>query len=178
MRTIYNQGQEVYDEVFFPNRKLTISRVNYDKETIEVCGEFYDFEGYKIDDETNKRISKIATLSTKSYSLNGFEQKSKVPTYKVAEKWYIDKYCKKVDLVEELDAVKKLSVLRDYYNNGWVPDLENYFYIGSFFRGEFVVREHKTITYDRRFLFFKTEELATSFLNEQKELLELAQEFI
>ena len=178
MKTIFNQGQEVYDEVFFPNRKLTISKINYNKETIEVCGEFYDFEGYKIDDETDKRVSSIPTLSTKSYSLNGFEQKSKIPTYKEAEKWYKDKYWKKVELDENVNAVKQLSVLRDYYNNGWIPNCEKYFYIESFFGGEFAVREQDHISYDRRFLFFKTEKLANSFLNEQKELLELAQEFI
>lgn len=174
MRTIFNQGQVVYDEIFFPNRKLTISNIDYNNERIEVCGGYYDFEGYRLDDETFEHILSIPTLSTKSYSLNGFEQKSKIPTYKIAEEWYKKKYWKKVELEEALEAMKQLSVLRDYYNNGWVPNFEKYFYISSFFDGDFAVMPPEEVTYKKRFLFFKTKELANTFLNEQKELLEIA----
>ena len=174
MMTIFNQGQEVYDEVFFPNRKLTISNINYSNEKIEVCGEYYDFEGYRLDDETFKRVLSIPTLSTRSYSLNGFEQKSNIPTYKTAEEWYKKKYHEKVELEDALDAIKQLSVLRNYYNNGWVPDFGKYFYISSFTDGDFAVIEFDECTYEKRFLTFKTRETATKFLNEQKELLAIA----
>ncbi len=174
MRTIFNKGQEVYDEVFFPNRKLTISNINYRKEVIEVCGKYYDFEGYRIEEETNERLSTIPTLSTKPYSLNGFEQKSKIPTYKMAEDWYEKRYYKKVELDDAARAMRKLSVLRDYYNNGWIPDLKKYFYIGSFFDGHLAVMKHEEVNYKKHFLFFETEKLAELFLNEQRELLEIA----
>lgn len=172
--TVFYQGQEVYDEIFFPNKKLTISRISYSEEKIEICGEYYDFEGYKLDDETCERLSNAPTLSTKPYSLNGFEQKSKIPTYKMAEEWYMKKYWKKIELEDAMKAVKQLSVLRDYYNNGWVPNFEKYFYISSFFEGGFAVKEPDRVTYEKRFLFFKTKELAEKFLNEQKQLLENA----
>lgn len=175
--TVFNQGQEVYDEVFFPNMKLTISKISYHEETIEVCGEYYDFEGYKLDDEEYERLTTIPTLSTKPYSLSNFEQKSNVPTYKMAEEWYKKKYSKKVDLKDALDAIKKLSILKDYYNNGWIPNYEEYFYIGSFFGKDFYVIDSKDTNYscEKRFLVFKTKELATKFINEQKELLEIAE---
>ena len=174
--TIFNQGQEVYDEVFFPNRQLVISKIDYYKELIEVCEEYYDFEGYRLDDERHERITTIPTLSSKQYSLNNFEQKSNIPTYKMAEEWYKKRYHEKVDLKYALDAIKKLYVLRDYYNNSWIPDYEEYFYIGNFFGGDFYVIDSRSTNYncEKRFLAFKTEETATRFLNEQKELLEIA----
>lgn len=180
MMTVFNQGQEVYDEVFFPNRKLTISKINYQEERIEICEEYYDFEGYRLDDVSYERVLDIPTLSTKSYSLKGFEQKSNIPTYKIAEKWYKEKYHEKVELEGSLDAIKKLYVLRDYYNNSWIPDYEEYFYIGNFFGGDFYVIDSRSTNYDceKRFLAFKTKETATRFLNEQKELLEIAKSLL
>ena len=178
MMTVFNQGQEVYDEVFFPNRTLTISKIDYRQERIEVCEEYYDFKGYRLDDTSYERILDIPTLSTKSYSLKGFEQKSNIPTYKIAEDWYKKKYNEKIELEDSLDAIKKLYVLRDYYNNGWTPNFEEYFYISSFFNGDFAVMTDKEVTYKKRFLFFKTRELAIKFLNEQKALLEQAKSLL
>ena len=84
----------------------------------------------------------------------------------MAEEWYKKRYHEKVDLKYALD----------YYNNSWIPDYEEYFYIGNFFGGDFYVIDSRSTNYDceKRFLAFKTKETATRFLNEQKELLEIA----
>ena len=131
-----------------------------------------------------------STLSTEPYKLEmqGFEQKSSTPTYEDAVKWvesnnnYNPAYVEinekeKVFLSETyfyaFEALRKLIILRDYYNEGWQPDWNN-----SGFK-QCIELEGKVIcgrdnAYSSRVLAFKSGEIRDKFLDEQKELLEIA----
>ena len=64
--------------------------------------------------------------------------------------------------------------LRDYYNEGWQPDWSNYNEIKWTIEN---VNNNLTVTNEYTFnqvMFFNSEKLAELFLNEQKELLEIA----
>ena len=77
------------------------------------------------------------------------------------------------NLDECAEALKKLIILRDYYNEGWQPDWNSD-------RNKFCIHVHKgelnCICYSFTFrpLFFKTYEIRNKFLEDQKELLEIA----
>lgn len=131
-----------------------------------------------------------STLSTEPYKLEmqGFEQKSSTPTYEDAVKWvesnnnYNPAYVEinekeKVFLSETyfyaFEALRKLIILRDYYNEGWQPDwtkatvkycIEVYGEDLSIIDFQFKLKP----------MAFKTREIRDKFLEEQRELLEIA----
>lgn len=74
---------------------------------------------------------------------------------------------------EVFEALRKLVILRDYYNEGWQPDWEddkNKFCI-SVENGKPCLELWLN---NSRVLAFKSHEIAYNFLEEQKELLEKA----
>lgn len=190
METIFKKGMKVYDQIMFPNEKgviLEVKDCNL-KYPIIVKTEKEEIH-YTVDGRYFTNTEK--TLSTKPYKaiFEGFEQKSHTPTYEDAVKWvednsdynsiYIDVNEEKEMFLSEkyfyaFDALRKLIILREYYNRGWKPnwedDDENKYVI---------LTENDVITGTRnysykRVLVFETTEIRDRFLEEQKELLEIA----
>lgn len=187
MKTVFKEGMEVYDQLNFPNKKGVIVEISNDENDpypVEVSFEnevgrnYYTPEG---------RFSKkhIPTLSTKPYEieLQGFEQKAPAPTYEEAEEWMKKEYAKGSlclmmrDVFEALEALRKLIVLRDYYNEGWQPDWSK----KSTMHFTIRVRNNKITTDSNSdineyntVLVFRDYTIRDSFFEEQRELLETA----
>ena len=139
MKTVFKEGMKVYDQVNFPNLEGKIEEIYisegqeypivlFEGKKERVC---YNFEGC-LSDRTTK------TLSTKPYKIEfqGFEQKENIITYKEALDWvnYSNKYdlllrddymYLSADIYRAFEALKKLIILREYYNEGWQPDWED-----------------------------------------------------
>lgn len=189
METIFKVGMKVYDQVNFPNLEGKIEEIYisegqeypivlFEGKKERVC---YNFEGC-LSDRTTK------TLSTKPYKIEfqGFEQKAPARTYEEALKeahrkgdYYYQPYHLEVpskELAEATMALLKLLFLRDYYNEGWQPDWKDDTWkyiilakVGIYW--EFIV-DNKASYY--RVLHFKSREIAEKFLEDQRELLEIA----
>nr|DAX66030.1 MAG TPA: hypothetical protein [Caudoviricetes sp.] len=193
MKTVFKVGMEVYDQVFFGKTPLKIKEVKADMSLRVLYGEVtycYTGDGRFIgDDITSNRwrpLSQTPTLSTSPYTLQGFEQKEPVPTFEEAweeaESIYKPKseYDKEEyggyptqELADASEALRRLLFLRDYYNEGWQPDWKNEekkFSI-EIYEGEFDTFESVEC---QRVFSFKTEEIRDKFLEEQRELLEIA----
>ena len=191
MKTVFKVGMEVYDQVNNPNKKGKVLDIKEDAFShkihsydypIEVQFEgkddlsYYDLEGCPV-------WSSNPTLSTSPYTLQGFEQKAPIRTYEEAVEWleknskdrviYADEAYINEEYERAFEALKKLTILRDYYNEGWQPDWEDEeekFSI-QVCEGEFHTFESIEC---QRVVSFKTEEIRDKFLEEQRELLETA----
>lgn len=187
MRTIFKIGMTVYDRVVFPNMEGKVVDIN-------VCSSFpvkvrredgSDFS-YTADGRYHKDIE--PTLSTKPYTFENFEQeKSSAPSYEDVLEIARDKggyyYLPKdlpvpsKELADATMALLKLLFLRDHYNKGWRPDLKNKKRRGVSVvldsEGNFfvwgVLKETETHA-----LVFEDEKVAKRFIEEQRELLEIA----
>ena len=178
MKTVFKVGQEVFDQLNFPNKKGVIVEISNDENDpypVEVSFEneagrnYYTPEG---------RFSKkhIPTLSTKPYEieLQGFEQKAPAPTYEDAEEWIIKESEKgNIFLMSKdvLEALRRLVIIRDYYNEGWKPRNNSYVHIITTRNGELV---RDCLMGDFRVLYFKSQEIRNTFFEDQRELLEIA----
>ena len=189
MKTVFKEGMEVYDQLNFPNKKGVIVEISNDENDpypVEVSFEneagrnYYTPEG---------RFSKkhIPTLSTKPYKIEfqGFEQKEPAPTYDKALDWleknskdrviYADEAYINEEYERAFEALKKLTILREYYNKGWQPDWES---SKGVWKHSIVCYEGnicKDLSYKiSRILTFRTKEIRDKFLEEQRELLETA----
>lgn len=191
MKTVFKEGMEVYDQLNFPDKKGVIVEISNEENDPYPIGVSFENESGRNYYTPEGRFSKehIPTLSTKPYEivLEGFEQKAPAPTFKEAEKklkYDRDKYAY-FDLAgrnilypkgispEVFEALRKLVILRDYYNEGWQPDWEddkNKFCI-SVEKGKPCLELWLNTS---RVLAFKSHEIAYNFLEEQKELLEKA----
>ena len=197
METIFKVGMKVYDQVFFGDDTLEIIEVRGDMSLRVLYGEAtycYTGDGRFIgDDIISNRwncISQIPTLSTSPYTLQGFEQKAPVPTFEEAWKKTMRLYEPKSEynkeeykgypsqeLADASEALRRLLFLRDYYNEGWHPnkkdkeqrgvsvtlDCDNNFMVWG------ILKETEPYKF-----IFKNDETAEKFLEEQKELLEIA----
>lgn len=191
MKTVFKEGMKVYDSVFFGDETLEIIEVRGDMSLRVLYGEAtycYTGDGRFIgDDIISNRwncISQIPTLSTSPYTLQGFEQKAPARTYEEALEWleknskdrviYADEAYINEEYERAFEALKKLVILRDYYNEGWQPDWKSTeelkYYIKKYI-DEFLIKNTHIFIYP---LFFKSEKIALKFLEEQKELLEIA----
>lgn len=187
MKTIFKVGMKVYDQVFEPDIKGEVLDVNTEipHHTITVlfghntC--YYTAEGCR-------GQHKIRTLSTSPYTIQGFEQKAPASTFEEAwtgtDRIYEPKseYDKEEfggypsqELANAAEALRRLLFLRDYYNDGWQPnwddDTEKHT-IETCCNEEFVIEPSST-NYPR-VLSFKSKKIRNQFLEEQKELLEIA----
>lgn len=187
MKTIFKVGMKVYDQVNFPNLEGKIEEmyiiegqdypiVSFEGKKERVC---YNSEGC-LSDHTTK------TLSTKPYKVEfqGFEQKASTPTYhEVLKKairegnYYYLPDCLEVPSEELCDAtiaLLKLLFLRDYYNEGWQPnwrdESEEKYSIGASSNKLFATKTNRA----NYILTFREESIRDKFLEEQKELLEIA----
>ncbi len=192
MKTVFKVGMEVWDKTISPKRG----------KVIEVFTDYkYDFP-IKVEFENNVKVKyttdgcfvknkgTVPTLSTSDYSIEtkGFEQKAPVPTFEEAWKKTMRLYEPKSEydkeeykgypsqeLADASEALRRLLFLRDYYNEGWQPDWKS---SKGFWKHSIVCYEgkiHKDLSYKISMIFtFKTEEIRDKFLEEQKELLEIA----
>lgn len=190
MKTVFKVGMEVYDQVLEPNKKGTIVEI---KEgyliAFPVSVQFEnctDIRNYTLDGRYNR--NREQTLSTKPYKIvfDGFEQKAPVPTFETAVNWiasdnrYNPAYVEinekeKVFLSKTyfyaFDALRKLTILRDYYNESWKPKNNSYVHIITTRNGELV---KDCLMGDFRVLYFESVEIRNTFFEEQRELLEIA----
>lgn len=197
MKTVFKVGMEVYDQVFFGKAPLKITEVKGDMTLRVLCGGVtycYTGDGRFIgDDITSNRhrgLSQTPTLSTAPYTLQGFEQKAPIPTFEEVwtktERIYKPKseYDKEEfggypsqELANAAEALRRLLFLRDYYNEGWQPDLKN-----KEQRGTAAILDSKNVFFvwdvlketETYALVFKDRKTAKCFIEEQKELLEIA----
>ena len=191
MKTGFKVGMEAWDKTISPNKGKVIEVLNDTKFPFPIKVKFDD--DLKIDYTGDgcfvKSEGAIPTLSTSDYSIDiiGFEQKAPAPTYEEALKeahrkgdYYYLPDCLEVpseELVDATIALLKLLFLRDYYNEGWQPNLKNKEQRGISVildsEGNFfvwgVLKETETYA-----LVFKDEKVAKRFIEEQKELLEIA----
>lgn len=186
MKTVFRKGMKVYDQFNSPDMEGVVVEVidnECDDYPIGVSFLKYDICYYTPEGRFNK--SDIPTLSTKPYEVEfkGFEQKAPAPTYEEAIEWCIknlEDYRESVctEYVNEkqdnaFEALRKLVILRDYYNEGWQPDwtkatvkycIEVYGEDLSIIDFQFKLKP----------MAFKTREIRDKFLEEQRELLEIA----
>lgn len=185
MKTVFKVGMEVYDNIFFPNSKGEVVRIDKHIDCERVIVQF-DCLDYELSYTEKGRLTSTyngatPTLSTKPYTLQGFEQKAPVPTYEEALKeaqrkgdYYYQPYHLEVpskELAKATMALLKLLFLRDYYNEDWQPKNSSYVYIITT-RNRKLVKD--CLMGDFRVLYFKSQEISNRFFEEQKELLEIA----
>ena len=189
METIFKVGMEVYDSLNFPDMKGVVKNIEKD------CMGFW-FVDVKFDKfvqsytlQGSLSASNRPTLSTKPYKaiLEDFEQKAPAPTLDEAIRWLKDNdldtvlvedskatYFTKKENYFAFDALRRLIIFRDYYNQGWQPnwcDYKQTKYIIENYMDEIWTEDgHRTSS----ILAFKTPEIRDKFLEEQRELLEIA----
>lgn len=179
MKTIFKEGMEVYDQIYEPDVKGKVLDVNMQISPHPItvkfgsCVRYYTAEGCR-------GRNQIRTLSTSPYTLQGFEQKELIPTYEEVIKgknyFYLPEYlvAPNKELAVATVALLKLLFLRDYYNEGWQPDWKSTeelkYYIKNYI-DEFLIKKTHIFIYP---LVFKSEKIALKFLEEQRELLEIA----
>lgn len=193
METIFKEGQEVFDEVFREGKKGIIRLISKNKFRNFILVDFedsipalYTFDGilFDIDGEFIDARPTLSVFETKYVSKEDFK---KIPTFEEAwtetERIYEPKseYDKEEfggypsqELANAFEALRKLIFLRDYYNSNWKPDWNNsdkFKYCIEIYRGNLESMNYNT-TY--KIMFFKTPEIRDKFLEEQRELLEIA----
>ena len=178
MKTVFKVGMKVYDQLVFPDKEgKVISVVESDDYPIKV-----HYKGLKINELSYTTDGRYytdikPTLATKPYIFEGFEQKAPIPTYEdiVKERNYIylpeNLVAPNKELADAVVALLKLLFLRDYYNEGWQPKNSSYVYIITTRNRELV---KDCLMGDFRVLYFRSQEISNRFLEEQKELLEIA----
>ena len=180
MKTIFKVGMKVYDQLNFPNKEGVVVEVNNDESDEYPIGvSFENEEGrYYYTPEGCFYKEQISTLSTKPYKVElvGFEQKSPAPTYGealVKAKTNFNGY-PSYELAMAAEALQKLLFLRDYYNEGWQPnwrdESEEKYSIGASSNKLFATKTNRA----NYILTFREESIRDKFLEEQKELLEIA----
>ena len=191
MKTVFKVGMKVYDQVVFPNEEGEVIEIrDYKDYPILVETESGNTYFYTLDGRVF--LKHTPTLSISPYKLEGFRQAptfgealkwlrdeylDESVTYKIdGEKYFADYYYSKNAPYKSFEALRKLTILRDYYNNGLKQeDLGNVINaiiierVGDEY--QIVVRKHLSTIH---VLSFKSEEIAFKFLEEQKELLEIA----
>lgn len=178
MKTVFKKGMKVYDSVFFPKSEGKVVDIDKQIDCERVIVRF-DCLDYKLSYTeqgrlTSTRNESAPTLSTSPYTLQGFEQKAPVPTYEEAEEWIRKEYEKGNNYLmmkDVLEALRRLVILRDYYNEGWQPKNSSYVHIITTRNRELV---KDCLMGDFRVLYFESKEIRNTFFEEQRELLEIA----
>lgn len=187
MKTVFKKGMKVYDSVLFPKSEGKVVNIekHIDCERVIVQFDCLDYEIPYTEQgiRASTRKEYTPTLSTRPYTLQGFEQKAPTPTYEDAEEWIRKEYAKgnnHLMMKDVLEALRKLIILRDYYNEGWQPDWKD----GSYkeilcFEADFHSKKDFKYRFyasksEPRVLAFKNSEIRKKFFEDQKELLEIA----
>jgi hypothetical protein len=186
MKTVFKKGMKVYDQLVFPDKEgKVISVVESDDFPIKVHHEGLD-ENISYTEDGRYYLDIEPTLSTKDYTLQGFEQKAPVPEFYEALGWLENNKNYKtvirdertypsMEIYKAFEALRKLIILRDFYNEGWQPDWDDdtvKHTIETCCNDEFVIEPSST-NYPR-VLSFKSKKIRNRFFEEQKELLEIA----
>lgn len=180
MKTIFKKGMKVYDQFNSPDTEgVVVEVIDNECDDYPIVVSFlneYDIYYYTPEGRFNK--GDIPTLSTKPYKIEfqGFEQKAPTPTYEEAEEWIRKEYAKgnnHLMMKDVLEALRKLIILRDYYNEGWQPDWndDTTKYVIKCVSGDLSDSISICVSYTMN---FKSQEIAKKFIKEQKELLEIA----
>ena len=187
METVFKVGMEVYDQVNYPNKKGKVVDVEpaVDDDNFPIEVEFegeYSSSCYTLDGRLD--LEQIPTLSTTPYEikLEGFEQESPAPTYERirAEALKKGEYVSILNGIElpddktakAFEALAKLIWLRDYYNDGWIPNFMDGYWNPYIIHKDIV--EKGETSREVRVLTFKTEEIRQKFKREQMDLLKIA----
>lgn len=189
MKTVFKVGMEVWDKTISPNKGKVIEAFADTKFDFPIKVEFED--GLKVQYTNDgcfvKSKGAINTLSTSNYSIDfkGFEQKAPAPTFEEALDWLDNNenyqtvfenertYLSK-EIYDAFEALRKLIILRDYYNEGWQPDWSDNDTI------KFTIYVNFkdlccSVNYSiNNILAFKSKEIRDKFFEEQRELLEIA----
>lgn len=192
MKTIFKVGMEVWDKTISPNKGKVIEVLEDTNFDFPIKVEFED--GLKVQYTNDgcfvKSKGAINTLSTSNYSIDfkGFEQKAPAPIFEDAIKWLLENnkydvsisddskatYFTKDENYSAFEALRKLTIIRDYYNEGWKPDWKN-----DYENKSVILTENDKIKCEenysyKRVLSFKSKEIRNKFLEEQIDLLEIA----
>ena len=193
METVFKENQEVFDEVFREGKKGIVRIVSKNKFRNYILVDFenstpalYTFEGILIDIDGESVYARptLSVFETKYVSKEDFK---KIPTFEEAWKKTMRLYEPKSEynkeeykgypsqeLADASEALRRLLFLRDYYNEGWKPDWND----DRITKWTIEVSNNSlNVTNEISFsrpLYFKTELLAEKFLEEQRELLEIA----
>ena len=184
MKTIFKKGMKVYDQFVFPGKEGKVLKiVEEDSYPIKVTlGDPKILWCYTKDGRYGAKLE--PSLATSPYSIVGFEQKVPKPEFDEALDWLDNNenyqtvfedertYPSK-EIYNAFEALRKLIILRDYYNEGWQPDYNSSESKFSIIPYEDKLVDNKTINVGR-IMTFKTEEIRNKFLEEQIELLEIA----
>jgi len=185
MKTVFRVGMKVYDQIVFPDKEVEVLEIRNDLDyPVRVSSDGKSiFAAYTADGRYAKNLN--PTLSTSPYKIKGFEQKSSIPTYDeiIAESLKKGEYVAVLNGIElpdekmakAFETLAKLIWLRDYYNEGWQPDWD-------INKVKYVIKRHGNIRFSNiettenypSILYFKSKEIKDKFLEEQKELLEIA----
>ena len=188
MKTVFKVGMKVYDSVFFPESEGEVVKIEkqIDYERVIVQFDCLDYElSYTEQGRlTSTHNEATPTLSTSPYTFDGFEQKEPAPMYEEALEWFKKNSKDRVIYADEayineeyeraFEALRILIIFREYYNQGWQPDWKNPDVIKhtiEVFSNELRKSGNYTL---QQLLVFKTKEIRNKFLEEQRELLEIA----
>nr|DAK43359.1 MAG TPA: hypothetical protein [Caudoviricetes sp.] len=192
MKTVFKVGMKVYDQFNSPDMEGVVVEVIDDEcDDYPIVVSFLnEYDIYYYTPEGRFKKSDIPTLSTKPYKIEfqGFEQKAPAPTFEeiVRDKNYIylpeNLVAPNKELADATKALLKLLFLRDYYNEGWQPDWcnqhqEKFCIINFLGEIDLINYSKKSKFEENKFyhvLTFETEEIRDKFLEDQKELLEIA----
>lgn len=184
METVFKVGMKVYDQIYEPDVKGEVLDVNMQISPHPItvkfgsCVRYYTAEGCR-------GRNQIRTLSTSPYRIEGFEQKAPAPTIKDALEWLrkndgcdeFDNNYPKKENVFCFEALRKLIILRDYYNEGWQPDWSEKNKMHFCIRvrnNKITIDSSSDINEFNTVLVFRDYTIRDKFLEEQKELLEIA----
>ena len=186
MKTIFKVDQKVYDQVNFPNSEGVVTEIQRDVDGYWYVRVVFRGDDYFYHMDGSYGLCSIPTLSIKPYEieLNGFEQGPPLSTYEEAVQW-LNKTSEDMIINEDEDiyinkesekafkALKRLVVLREFYNEGWEPDWEedNTKYTIFVAKGEL---DQGDTYYSNCVMYFKDSEVRDRFLREQIDLLEIA----
>ena len=188
MKTIFKVDQKVYDQVNFPNSEGTVTEIERDVDGYWYVRVVFRGDDYFYHMDGSYGLCSIPTLSIKPYEvdLKGFEQGPPLSTYEEAVQWLNktsedmiindsegeDVYINK-ESEEAFKALKKLVILRDFYNEGWEPDWEEEDTKYTIFVAKGELDTGDTYIFNR-VLSFKDKEVRDRFLRERIDLLEIA----
>ena len=199
MRTVFKVGMEVWDYAYGKGEVIEVQNYKFLENILLVKFEGreapikYSLDGRLINykscggDLSPENVATNPTLSISPYKLEGFRQ---APTFGEALKWlrdehldecitykiynekdFVDYYYSKNAPYKSFEALRKLIILRDYYNEGWQPKNSSYVHIITTRNRELV---KDCLMGDFRVLYFESKEIRNKFFEEQRELLEIA----
>lgn len=203
MKTVFKKGMKVYDQLIFPDKEGIVLTTNYIPEKFFDEDDFDEnyVHPYPIEVEFGSEtmlytsdgdsgMCGVKTLSIKPYKVvfEGFEQKAPVPTFEDVLDWLDNNenyqtvfedertYPSK-EICSAFEALRKLIILRDYYNEGWQPDWskKNKMHFCIRVRNNKITTDNNSdINEFNTVLVFIDYTIRDKFLEEQRELLEIA----